>query len=73
MLPAQEWRGTIIPFTVGVLGSLDQAIFHKNLGIQGVPQQQRQHIAKAVITVTLAGLERMFLAQHDCWAKKIRL
>jgi len=54
------WQGSVLPFTVGVRGSLGLTTFCNNLRTLAVPRPEHERIAKSVITITLEGLERMF-------------
>ena len=46
-------------FTVGYIGSVDEASFHRNIKSLGVPDKELPYITKATLTATLGAFNKM--------------
>jgi hypothetical protein len=57
------WKGEVLPFTIGIRGTLVEAQWQQTLGRLGLPPASHEALAKTVVEATLQGLDTMFQAR----------
>ena len=59
------WNGEVVPFTIGIRGTINYLSWKRRLKALGVPEHKEQAIVLATLKATLDGLDTLFLARNS--------
>jgi hypothetical protein len=58
------WSGRVMPFTIGIRGTMNEATWMANLEALSIPGDKQYPIMKAALKTALDGLDTVFLARN---------